>query len=131
MPSVRYLIKLNPSSKKNSAIDLSTLFIQSAELDKVHEMKKRVSPESIYTVYLTSGTTSFPMAVSFTHFRNYNIYSQSRVPQKSDDRGFNDRSLAWGASASLVPLIYGSTNVYVHPLVYAKEREVDFCLQVR
>ena len=127
---MRYLIKLNPSSKKSSAIDLSTLFTLKGDLDKVHEMKKKVNPESIYTVFLTTGSTGFPKFVPYTHFLHYNMVAQLRVLQKNGDRSFNDRSLAWLGSSCLAPLIGGSTNVYVHPFTNAKESEVDFCLQV-
>ena len=121
---------MNSSSKKNSAIDLNTLFILSGDLGKVRDMKKSVNPESVYTVYLTTGSTGFPKSVPFTHFRGYNVIAQFRVISKHGDRSFNDRSLAWLGSSCLAPLICGSTNVYVHPLANAKESEVDFCLQV-
>ena len=130
VPSVRYLIKMNPSSTKHSAIDLSTLFILSEDLGKVHEIKKSVNPESIYTVYLATGSTGFPKSVPFTHFRSYNVIAQFRVISKRGDKSFNDRSLAWIGSSCLAPLICGRTKVYVHPLANAKESEVDFCLQV-
>ena len=73
MLNVKYLIRLCPTTTKNAAIDLSSLFIQGGSLDQVHELKKTMNPESIYTVYMTSGSTGFPKAIPYTHFENYHF----------------------------------------------------------
>ena len=128
IPSVQHLIKLIPSDVKNAAIDLSSLFLKAGDLNQINEIKKKVSPESIYTVFLTSGSAGFPKAVPFSHFRFYHWIRDARFEDCLNDetRFFNDRPLAWAASLTLLSLVFGNTNVHVHPRTNAPDNDVDF-----
>ena len=131
IPCLKNIISLCARSDVLCVDDLLTKHVT---LDHMRDIKAKIQPESIITVFMTSGSTGFPKAIPYSHFQLANILQRfSAISKflKEDDRFFNDRSLSWGGSFMHLPLVFGSCHILLHPLTNAKDNDINFCVQVK
>ena len=130
-PCLKYLIGMS-RNKPDGMICVKKLMKPNADISLVLAAKEKVQPEDILTCYMTSGTTGFPKAIPFSHFRLLNMLRSSNVfgEAESGDRFLCDRSLSWLGGFMHLSIVHGLTTIYVHPLAQASDNDIDFFLQV-
>ena len=132
IPCLKYMIGMS-RHKDDHILCVESLMKEDADLEVLLKEQEKVQPGDLLTCYMTSGSTGFPKAIPYTHFRTLNLYKKCNMLSEMilpSDRVFNDRSLSWLGSLSHIPPAIGSTMVYVHPMTNAKDNDMDFLIEV-
>ena len=134
--SIRHVISMSSNHTPPHITNIDDLLKATHDdeaMTRMQAARQATQPDDIATVFMSSGSTGFPKAIPYTHFRLLNVMRQLRLFRQmaeSGDRFFVERSMAWIGSFGFLPLAYGMCNVYVHPLLKAQDNQVDFAIKV-